>query len=286
MFSLEDAFGDIIKKARYGLGLTSGEVAAATGISSSRLAAFESYAERPTRTEVERLARLLRLGAEPLWDIANETWRPDTPDFENRPFELQRIVFPGMNANGYVVAHRSARVALLVDPGGSAEELVHRCAETRLPLVACLITHAHADHVSALPQIRQAYPDAAIVLHRKAASKLGLEGDNVCVCEEDMSLQLRTLRVDILPSPGHSADGLVFWLDDMAFVGDTLFAGSLGRSERGPETYAQLLASARRIVDLPDRTALLPGHGPPTTAAHERMYNPFLAKFATEGCQE
>lgn len=286
MSSLEDAFGDIIRKARYGLGLTLDEVAAATEIVSSRLAAFENYTEKPTRSEVERLARLLRLGTEALWNAANETWRPDIPDFANLDFELQRIVFPTMNANGYILAQRSAQAALLVDPGGSGDVLVQRCTAVQLPFVACLITHAHADHVGALPQIRQAFPDAAIVVHRKAASQLGLEGDNVRVCDEDTSLQIGPFRVDVLLSPGHSADGLVFLLDNMAFVGDTLFAGSLGRSEKGPETYAQLLASARRIVDLPDRTALLPGHGPPTTALHERMHNPFLTNMATEGWQE
>lgn len=278
MSILEDAFGDIIRKARYGLGLSLEQVASATGIAASRLSVFEDYTDKPTRLEVERLAHLLQLGAEALWDSANEAWVPE-PLGDQLPgsLELQQIVFPAMDANGYILTDRHRNGALLVDPGGLPDELMQRCTATGLPLCGCLITHAHADHVSALPQIMQAYPDLHIVVHREAALELQLQGNNISTCDADTSLDVGPFRIEVLTSPGHSPDGLVFHFDGIAFVGDTLFAGSLGRSQSGPKTYATLLSSAERIVNLPGDTILLPGHGPLTTVGNERVHNPFLS---------
>lgn len=278
MPALEDAFGDIFYKARYGLGLSVDEVAAATGIAVSRLSAFESYESRPTRPEVETLASALDLGTEALWDSAQEAWVPDNLDARlSASVQLQRIVFPAMNANGYIIADPDRNGMLAIDPGGPADEWMRRCQNADLPLLGCLITHAHGDHVGALPQVLQAHPQLPIVLHSGAARKLSLRGRNITVVDEDTTLHLGPFRVEVLLTPGHSPDGLTFCVEDLVFVGDTLFAGSLGRSQKGHQTYAQLLASAQRIVDLPATTMLLPGHGPPTTVAAERIHNPFLS---------
>src|SRR5690606_31207320 len=78
-------------------------------------------------------------------------------------------------------------------------------------------------------------------------------------------------------TPRDTPHGLTFVAGGVAAVGDTLFAGSLGRAHRGPEYYDQLLASARLILSLPDETVLLPGHGPLTTVGQEKRGNPFVA---------
>lgn len=274
----EDDFCDILRKARFGRGVSVGALAAATGVPPGRIEALESgeSSPPPARSEVEALARALGLGEAALWHAAAGLRRPAIVEgLLPLSWELRRFTFPGLNSNGYILADRAAGAALLVDPGGLTPEFMEAVTEPCVPLRAVLITHGHSDHVEALPWVRERLPGVPVVAHPLTVRSLGIRGP-VCVPQSEDELQFDGIRVQVWFTPGHSADGLCFRVGPAVFVGDTLFAGSLGRSERGPATYAHLLKSARRLLDLPAATVLLPGHGPPTTVAAEATGNPFL----------
>lgn len=271
MPALEDEFGDILRKAREGAGLTVEQLAAATGIESEALLAMERYQREPSRDETTALADRLSLDAEALWTIAEGRYAPRISRWPQE-LEILTFAFPAMNSNGYLARHTPTGATFLVDPGGEPEAILEALEERDWSLSAILLTHGHADHLAGLDEVlgRVQVP---VVAHPREWS-----GPGHRPVEGDAELTFGGSTVEVLFTPGHTEGGLTFCFSGVAFVGDTLFAGSLGRALRGQEWYPRLLASARRLVELPSETLLLPGHGPPTTAGEERANNPFLAK--------
>lgn len=274
MPNLEDEFGDILRKAREGLGLSVEQLAMATGIESQALSAMERYQRHPHQDEATALARRLGLGADALWAIAQGRYTPRVPRWPQE-LEIVTFTFPAMSSNGYLVHHVPSGASFLVDPGGEPGAILEAIEASGRGLAAVLLTHGHADHVGALDAVL-AKARVPVVAHPRE-----WRGPQLRAVEGDAELTLGGCTLRALFTPGHTEGGLSFYLAGVAFVGDTLFAGSLGRALRGAEWYAHLLASARRLVELPDETLLLPGHGPATTAGQERANNPFLARGAS-----
>lgn len=269
---LEDEYSDVLKKARYGLGLSLAEAAGRAGVAEARLAAFESGSARPEEVEAHAVARALGLSGAAFWGLV-QGWRPPRVDFA--PYTVETVRFPQMGANGYVVSRAGVQGAIVIDPGGRVDRLVASCRAAG-GLCAILLTHTHFDHVEALPHLVERFPGVPVVVHERGLGRLQAAANWHSV-RGDARCRFGPYELEIWEAPGHSDDGLVILLDTLAFTGDTLFAGSLGRSAQGPATYGALLASARRILSLPQSTRLLPGHGPATTVALEARHNPFLA---------
>lgn len=273
---LEDEYCDIVRKACYGLGLVREVVAQEAGIPPERWVLLEDGVAKPTRDEVYATAGILGLNPDALWSVA-QGWRPAV-EVASDGLHVEIVRFPPMGTNGYVVTMDGERTALIVDPGGRFDHLV---ASSRAAggLCAVILTHTHFDHVEVLPHLVERFPDVPVVVHENGVDKLPLTA-NWHRIADDTTLRLGPFQVDLWEAPGHSDDGLIVRLDNLVFVGDTLFAGSLGRSAEGTKTYATLLNSARRLLTLPEDTLLLPGHGPATTVALEAKHNPFLARTA------
>lgn len=271
---LEDEFGDVIRKARQGLGLALEQLAGELRFEPEELAAMEAYRRLPSREEAAALARRLSLDPEALWAIAEGRYVPPVPAWP-RELEIDAFTFPPINSHGYLVFHRPSGAVFLVDPGGQPEAILEALSRRGGRLSAILITHGHGDHVGALEAVLERV-QAPVVAHPREWCGRGLQpvaGDTV--------LAFGGCAVEVLFTPGHTEGGLTFHFEEgAAFVGDTLFAGSLGGPLRGPGWYGKLLASGRRVVSLPEDTVLLPGHGPATTAGFERENNPFLARGA------
>lgn len=268
---LEDEFGDVIRKARQGLGLSVEELAREAGIGPEELSSMEGYRRAPSREESDRLARCLGLGAGPLWAIAEGRYAPAVPAWP-ASLEIVTFTFAPMNSHGYLIRHKPSGASFLVDPGGDAGAIAAAIEARGGSLTAVLVTHGHGDHVGAMDAVLRRI-GAPVVAHPREWRGPGLRP-----VEGDTELTFSGCAVQILHTPGHTEGGLTFLLDGAAFVGDTLFAGSLGGPLRGAGWYGKLLESGRRLVSLPDETVLLPGHGPATTAALEREHNPFLAR--------
>lgn len=254
--ALEDDFCDIVRKARFGQDLAIAEVAQRTGISALRLQALEE-GQMPAAAEVERLADALSLRAEPLRAIATGNAHPPAP--ASIPgFDVKSVFAQDVGAFAYAV--RSDAGNLLIDCGGGLGELLAALGGS---LDGVLLTHGHRDHVAALRDLPRgvpvfAHPELCRYIRGLTALRDGEE----------------VLGLTAIYAPGHSPDMLAFVADGLAFVGDTIFAGSLGRAA-SPESYSLLLQSARRILALPPVTQIFCGHGPASRIDWEREHNAF-----------
>ena len=166
--------------------------------------------------------------------------------------------------NTYVVHKDGQSGCVIVDAGMYTEEEQQAVAEyirrQELTVEAVLITHGHPDHVCGLEWLKQTYPDAQIVQH------------------PSFKIPDSTFKISVLRTPGHKEDCVCYYLPDegVLFSGDTLFYGSVGRTDLAGGNYATLIASLHELMKLPAETVVYPGHGEPTTIAHEQQYNPFV----------
>ena len=270
MSFLEDEFGDIIRKARVGLGLSREQVAEDVGVSPQVIAAFEAYERSPSQAESDAIAARLRLNAKALWDVACGAYSPRRMTAP-LGLEILSFTFPGMDSKGYALRWKDSGVTLFVDPGGDAGEIVQALDERNWTLDAILVTHGHSDHVAGLEGVRERFPVPVY------ASRHEWKGDGLVDVSDKGSVEIRGVVVQVIHCPGHTPHGVTFAAGGVAAVGDTLFAGSLGGPYQGPAYYGKLLESAAKILSLPDDTVLLPGHGPATTVAAEKVHNAFMA---------
>jgi hydroxyacylglutathione hydrolase len=203
------------------------------------------------------------------------------------------IVYPlvvgPLQENCYIVVDESSRSAALVDPGDEAPRILRAVDKQGARLAAIWMTHAHFDHVGAV---------AAIVRERKvpvwlhpaerplwdfasrAAEMYGIHLENPPPPDHDWAdgarATLGSLTFQVMHVPGHAPGHVVLHGQGVAFVGDCLFAGSIGRTDLPFAEPAALATSLQRIAALPDDTVVYPGHGPATAIGVERRTNPFL----------
>jgi glyoxylase-like metal-dependent hydrolase (beta-lactamase superfamily II) len=198
--------------------------------------------------------------------------------------------------NGYLVSCEATREAVLIDPGDEVGELLDAARAARVDVRAILLTHAHLDHITGVGRAKAAL-DAPIWLDRAdlflydgiadQGRMFGLQVDRQPPIDAfyDHAAPIRFGRyvVDVLPTPGHCPGGVCLAIGASGsparelFVGDTLFAGSIGRTDLPGGDYDTLLRSIREVLfAFPDDTIVHAGHGPDTTIGEERRMNPFL----------
>ncbi len=195
--------------------------------------------------------------------------------------------------NGYLIADRPGGVAAVVDaPQGVAARMIAQAREWQTPIRFILNTHGHWDHIwdnAALQRLS----GAKLGIHRDSAPLLAIQQARYFGLAETMeasrpdfflaegvAVELGTLRWEILDCPGHCPGSVTLYErhEQVALVGDVLFAGSIGRTDLPGGDHATLLRSIRtKLLTLPDAVRVLPGHGPATTIGRERRRNPFLA---------
>ena len=273
---LEDELSDILKKSRRGQGMSLEQLAAKCGVPESELSAIERGTS-PSRTTLASVSQALHLKGEPLAAIALEQWMPaPTPVIAG--IETVRGDIGGYEVKGYVVHDHGE--AMLVDTGFNAAAMLALLDRLKVRLVGICLTHGHDDHSGGLDRLLAAsrvpvYLGTGDVPLMKWHPPEGV----LTVPHDGQRLSVGRLSVECLTTPGHTPGGICYRLtqDDgpVCFVGDTLFAGSIGGSN--PTTlYGTHLESVRtRVLTLPEDTVLFPGHGPSTTVREERTYNPF-----------
>lgn len=207
---------------------------------------------------------------------------------------------PPFMKNGFVIAAGGSRDAILIDPGDEVDALLGAIAREGLTVSAILLTHAHLDHITGVERAK-AVLGAPVWLHRDdlflyddivaQARMFGLAASPQPPVDRfyDLSspatatLTFGTSVVDVRHTPGHCPGGVCLAIGDadsdvrMLFVGDTLFAGSIGRTDLPGGDYDTLIHSIRSVLfTYPDETVVYSGHGPATTIGEERRTNPFL----------
>jgi glyoxylase-like metal-dependent hydrolase (beta-lactamase superfamily II) len=274
---LEDDFSDILKKARTGQGLSVSDIAHTTGLSEGDIATLERGSQPQGRAEVRILAKALGLRSAPLEQVAIDKWEPVA---QQTPTWVETIhgSINGYGVQGYIL--HDEEEALLIDTGYNAPAMIAWLESHRIRLTGICLTHGHADHAEGIQELlaRWQVPvylgaDDVSLLHWKPSK------DRLTAPNDGQVIPVGRLSVRCLATPGHTPGGICYRVDtesqSVCFVGDTLFAGSIGRSN--PHTlYSTHLDSVRQcLMKLPYDCILLPGHGPATAVREELAHNPF-----------
>lgn len=208
---------------------------------------------------------------------------------------ITRIVSVGFEENCYVAQLAGRLDALVVDPGLEPDKIIGYLESRQIEPAALLVTHGHGDHIGGNTALKNRWPRCPIVCGRNEAAKLTDPDLNLStlfgmpltsppadvMLNEGDAYSAAGFDLEVLEIPGHSTGHVVYlWRRDdqpwVAFVGDVIFAGSIGRSDF-PDGDGELLIAgiAKKLFSLPESTILLSGHGPPTTVGEERRSNPF-----------
>ncbi|MBM7868076.1 MBL fold metallo-hydrolase [Heliobacterium gestii] len=197
-----------------------------------------------------------------------------------------------LGANCYLVQCPETGEAALIDPGGDGEMLLRRAEEAQAKIVAIINTHGHGDHIEANGEIKAA-TGAPLLCHEAEAATIVSPAKNLSLYigapyaspaadrllkDGDVITVGKKVRLEVLHTPGHTVGGICLKGEGVVFTGDTLFYGSVGRTDFPGGSYSQLLHAIReKLLPLPDDTVVYPGHGPESTIGYERVNNPFLA---------
>ena len=206
--------------------------------------------------------------------------------------KVAKVLLPAAMENCYLAINDKTNESIIIDPGSAFERIKAAVAQSGTKPVAILLTHGHFDHAGEAASTAKEY---GIKVYASASQErelkdpnINLSGDmfgNTEVYSADVYLQddeefdLAGLHIKCLYTPGHTPGGCCFYFpnEEIVFTGDTLFSGSVGRTDFPEGSMSQLVNSIKsKLLTLSDDTICYPGHNEPTTIGTERMYNPFL----------
>lgn len=207
------------------------------------------------------------------------------------PLEVRALTVGPLDTNCYVLWDRETRSAAIIDPGGDCDRIVSVAASLDLRVQWVLLTHGHFDHTFCAGDLAARF-GAGVGLHEADAAILG-QSFGIAEMFYDLSeyapvqptdllidgrlVSLGESELEVIHTPGHSPGGLSFLTELGVFCGDTIFAGSIGRTDFPGGSFEQLIESMRaRLLAMDGSTPLFPGHGPATTVGEERRSNPYL----------
>lgn len=188
-----------------------------------------------------------------------------------------------IGTNCYLLEDEKAHVAAVIDPGDEAGRILQVIRDDGVDVKYILLTHGHYDHTTAVPELHQALPQAEIYIHKADANGAGsrlfpLAGQipDLKFYDEGDALTLGELTIQVLHTPGHSKGSVTLKVADVLFCGDTLFAGSCGRTDLAGGSYDEIMVSLKKLGELPGDYHVCPGHDVTSTLERERRSNPFL----------
>ncbi|MBS4173531.1 MBL fold metallo-hydrolase [Bacillus sp. FJAT-49736] len=210
--------------------------------------------------------------------------------------EWKQIPLGLLQTNCYVL-YNQEKDCIIFDPGAEGDKLIATLENEKLHPLAILLTHAHFDHIGAVDEVKKHF-DIPVYIHEEEASwltdpslngsQLFLNGRAIVASPADHLIKAEgTLAIggftfNILETPGHSPGSISFYVKELKtiFAGDTLFQGSIGRTDLPWGNHEQLMESIReKLLTLPRETAVLPGHGSITSIEDEIRSNPFLNNY-------
>lgn len=193
-------------------------------------------------------------------------------------------------ANCYLVACEKTKKAIVIDPGGDSDMIIDRIDALKLNVEYIVLTHGHGDHMAGLKDVKDK-TNAKVLIHgldkdllmnneknltnSMAMEPIELEPD--ILLEENDTIKIGNYEGVVIHTPGHTPGGICIKVEDNLFTGDTLFAGSVGRTDLYGGSHDDIMNSIKnKIAIYPDNTKVYPGHGPTSTIGTEKKINPFL----------
>ena len=247
---LEDEFGDVVGKARRGQEMAVAALADRVGLTAGDIAKIEDYELVPAADAIERLAQVLGLHSGKLQASAAQAFFPRDPagrSIGGAQVEMM-VLGSGFLMNGYIVGCAATGRAAIIDPGFDADTILQRLAASGLAVEQILLTHGHQDHIGALAEVGRA-TNAPARIHRGDLALTGSLADQMeGELEEGEVVHIGQLSFEVRSTPGHTAGGISLVNEEMAFVGDALFAGSLGGTRSVGNYRMQRQAVAEKLL--------------------------------------
>ncbi len=213
---------------------------------------------------------------------------------------IKTLTLGAFASNNYLVICEETGDAALIDAGGDYEATMQEVRQNKADLKYVFHTHGHLDHIAGDVDLK-AKAGVLIYIHKDdqflvdslkdQLMMFGLPDMEIPVIdkhvEDGQVLEVGNLKFRVIHTPGHSPGGVCYLVDNVLFSGDTLFNGSVGRTDLPGGSYEQLGESiTKKLFALKEDIAILPGHGPATTIEHEREHNPFFGKKGLKQYQE
>lgn len=205
--------------------------------------------------------------------------------------DLQKCVLGMVYTNCYFLKNKETGELLLVDPADAPDRIVAKIEEMMAKPVGILLTHGHYDHILAVDEIKERYGIKIYAcsqeqeMLREPSMNMSGFGGHSCSIKPDVllnDLEVFTaagFSIQMLHTPGHTPGSCCYYIEEegVLFSGDTLFYGSVGRTDFPGGSTAQIIRSLHKLVDnLPEETEVYPGHDASTTIGYEKRYNPFV----------
>ncbi len=205
---------------------------------------------------------------------------------------IKKIVVGPLQVNCFIIADDASKKAVVIDPGDEPDRIMDIIKTNELSVDYIICTHGHFDHVGAVSDLKQE-TGAKVAIHRDEVEIYSAALDMAAfwgfdldpLPEPDMllgdgdSIKTGGLSFEVFHTPGHSPGGLCLYGNDIVITGDTLFAGSVGRTDFYGGDIEKLKKSFNRLMALPEATKVLTGHGPESTIGHEKRSNMFSGEF-------
>ena len=197
--------------------------------------------------------------------------------------DIQILQVGPIGTNCYLLCDETEKLCAVVDPGGDAARVAAAVVDTGCAPCAILLTHGHYDHTGGVAELRAKWPDVPVYLNHRDQ----YEGDAYLQqlfppvpgakdYDEGDTIQVGGLTVDVMATPGHSEGSVTLRCGDVLLCGDTLFAGSCGRTDFPGGSVKKIMASLKRLGELEGNLKVYPGHMESSTLDQERSWNPYL----------
>ncbi|MFZ7112646.1 MAG: MBL fold metallo-hydrolase [Desulfatiglandales bacterium] len=192
---------------------------------------------------------------------------------------LRKLVVGPYQTNCYILGCKTTGEGIVIDPGDDVIRITHEISRIRLVIRYILFTHGHVDHTGGALEL-QRIVKAPLFIHAQDASGLQKRPDGHLY--EGQEIRVGSYTLKILHTPGHSPGGVCIHAPGAVFTGDTLFAGSVGRTDFPGGNHSALVTGVvEKIFPLGDDLRVYPGHGPASTIGRERLTNPFFTHVRT-----
>lgn len=198
--------------------------------------------------------------------------------------QIKRIPAGVYAANCFILMDEDTKETAVIDPGGDSEDLIKAVNEMDAKVKYILLTHGHTDHTGAAVQLQEEYSVPIYISekdYRMMENGEYIYGDVIGKVDkflnEGDTFKIGSIEIKCIHTPGHTPGGICFMVEDVVFTGDTLFAGSIGRTDLAGGDFDAIISNIKnKLMILPDNITVLPGHGPQSSIGRERVHNPFL----------